>query len=64
MSNDKSEKINEISKDEPAPIKIKDLPVEEGSDGKAEQTKGGSGSAGSGYKLSDSLVSSVTPRRP
>jgi len=58
MSNDKSEKIDQIIKDEPAPIKIKDLPVEEGSDDKAEQAKGGR------YKLSNVLISGLTPPRP
>jgi hypothetical protein len=58
MSNDKPGGTDDVNNDQKASIKISDLPVEAGSDGKADQVKGG------GYELKNVMVTSVQPGRP
>ena len=58
MSHDNSENQDDIGTPKAAQAKIKDLPVEEGSEGNAEQVKGGR------YVLKPVIISGATPPRP
>ena len=58
MSNTKPGGTDESSNNPEESIKITDLPVEEGSDGTADQVKGG------GYVLKNVMVTSSQPPRP
>lgn len=58
MNHDNSDHQDDIGTPKAAQAKIKDLPVEEGADAKADQIKGGR------YVLKPVIVSSATPPRP
>lgn len=58
MSHDNSDNQDDNGSPNAAQAKIKDLPVEEGAEGKADQIKGGR------YVLKPVIVSSATPPRP
>lgn len=58
MSNDKPDPTKDVGNDPKESIKISDLPLEAGSDGTADQVKGG------GYELKNVMVTSVAPPRP
>ena len=59
MSHDNSDNQDDIGTPKPAAqARIKDLPVEEGADGKADQIKGGR------YVLKPVIISGATPPRP
>lgn len=57
MSNEKPSRTDDVNIDQKDSIKISDLPVEAGSDGQADEVKGG------GYVLGNVLVTGAQPPR-